>query len=66
MKSHTTPGKVLFWLGVIIFIGGIIPLAGLESLRNLKIYVPNQQQALTFVAIGATLIFIANFFRKRQ
>ncbi|WP_456276366.1 hypothetical protein [Bacillus sp. AK128] len=62
MKNHTKIGKVIYWLGFLVFMFGImfnehIGILGEESSEFSSYSIPA-------IIIGIVLIVITNFFKK--
>ncbi|MGN8644906.1 hypothetical protein ACTNEO_02310 [Gracilibacillus sp. HCP3S3_G5_1] len=64
MKKHTLIGKVLFWLGFLIFILGFIFNKTVGIIQE----VPESVYSLSIPAIiiGIVLIIISNVFKNRE
>ncbi|WP_163580814.1 hypothetical protein [Gracilibacillus saliphilus] len=62
MKKHTLFGKVIFWLGFLIFIAGFIFNESIGTIQD----VPASVYSLSIPAIiiGIILIIISNVFKK--
>ncbi|MGE7674457.1 hypothetical protein ACQKMV_12875 [Lysinibacillus sp. NPDC094403] len=62
MKIHTTIGKIIYWLGFILFICGLGTSLGSFDYNS---FIPNKSVALICFFIGIAFLLTSNFFKKR-
>ncbi|MDC3414321.1 hypothetical protein NC797_14915 [Aquibacillus sp. 3ASR75-11] len=63
MIKHTKAGKIIFWLGFLLFMFGASPITGMVEYSPIT---PNKWAAISFLALGLAMIFLSNFHRKRR
>ncbi|MFJ8459216.1 MULTISPECIES: hypothetical protein [Lysinibacillus] len=62
MKTHTTIGKFIYWIGFIMFISGLGTSLGPFSYNS---FIPNKSVALLYIFIGIAFLLTSNFFKNR-
>jgi len=62
MKKRTTIGKILYFIGIFMFMSGFFTSLGSS---NYILFIPNKSVALIYLLIGMAFILTSNFFKKR-
>lgn len=63
MKKHSLWGKLLFWVGYLFFMVGIVPITGVLKYSTLT---PSRAAAIFYIAIGLMMVLLSNFLKKES
>lgn len=63
LKTHTTNGKFIFGIGLLLSLSGLGTSFGPLHYNSL---IPNKSVALIFIFIGVTFLITSSFFKKRK
>ncbi|MDP1421700.1 hypothetical protein Q8G35_25880 [Peribacillus simplex] len=61
MKAHNSFGKIIYWIGFLLFVFGLGTRFGPLDYNFL---IPNKSLAIIYTYIGIAILLISDFFKK--
>ncbi|MFJ7183332.1 hypothetical protein [Lysinibacillus xylanilyticus] len=62
MKTSSSIGKIIYWIGFFLFISGLATSLGPFDYNSL---IPNKSVALIYIFIGIAFMLSSNFLKNR-